>query len=103
MGWNNTVLPNAVMPFPLWELQGAQTPVMKPGGEEVEKLQLTHPGKMSPEQFQQATRDITSFLQYVSEPAALQREHYGIWVVLFLAMFTLLAYAIKKEFWKDVN
>jgi ubiquinol-cytochrome c reductase cytochrome c1 subunit len=104
VGWNNTVLPNAVMPFPLWELQGLQTAVMKPGSaEEVEKLQLTHPGKMSPEQFQQATRDLTSFLQYVSEPAALQREHYGVWVVLFLALFTFLAYLLKKEFWKDVH
>jgi ubiquinol-cytochrome c reductase cytochrome c1 subunit len=104
VGWNNTVLPNAVMPFPLWELQGTQTPVMKAGSSEaVEKLQLAHPGKMTPAQFQQATRDLTSFLQYASEPAALQREHYGIWVVLFLAFFTLLAYMLKKEFWKDIH
>jgi ubiquinol-cytochrome c reductase cytochrome c1 subunit len=104
VGWNNTVLPNAVMPFPLWELQGTQVAVMKPGSaDQVEKLQLAHPGKMNPEQFQQATRDLTSFLQYVSEPAALQREHYGIWVVLFLAFFTLMAYMLKKEYWKDIH
>ena len=107
VGWNNTVFPNASMPFPLWELQGLQTAVMAPAkaGEApaVEKLELSQPGKMTPAQFQQATRDLTNFLQYVSEPAALQRHHYGIWVLLFLAAFTLLAYFLKKEYWKDVH
>jgi ubiquinol-cytochrome c reductase cytochrome c1 subunit len=103
IGWNNTVLPNAAMPFPLAELQGQQTAVMKPGSDEVEKLTLSHPGKLTPAQFQQATRDLTSFLEYASEPAALQRHQYGIWVLLFLVMFTLLAYVLKKEYWKDVH
>lgn len=103
VGWNNTVFPNASMPNPLWELQGIQTAVRKDGSEEIEKLELSKPGKMTPEQYQQATRDLTNFLEYVSEPAALQRKHYGIWVLLFLAGFTLLAYMLKKEYWKDVH
>ena len=103
IGWNNTVLPNAAMPFPLAELQGQQTAVMKPGTDEVEKLTLSHPGKLTPAQYQQASRDLTSFLEYASEPAALQRHQYGIWVLLFLVMFTLLAYVLKKEYWKDVH
>ncbi|MCX7513719.1 cytochrome c1 [Frateuria hangzhouensis] len=103
VGWNNTVFPNASMPFPLWELQGIQTAVRKPGSEDVEKLELSQPGTMTPAQYQQAARDLTNFLAYVSEPAALQRHAYGIWVILFLALFTLLAYALKKEYWKDVH
>jgi ubiquinol-cytochrome c reductase cytochrome c1 subunit len=103
VGWNNTVFPNASMPNPLWELQGVQTAVKKDGEEGVEKLELSKPGKMTPAQFQQATRDLTNFLEYVSEPAALQRKHYGIWVLLFLGLFTLLAYTLKKEYWKDVH
>lgn len=103
IGWNNTALPNAAMPFPLWELQGMQTAVVKPGTDEVEKLELAKPGKLTPAQFQQATRDLTSFLEYASEPAALQRHHYGIWVLLFLAFFTFLAAMLKKEYWKDVH
>lgn len=107
IGWNNTTLPNAAMPFPMWELQGMQTAVMsaaKAGeGPTVEKLVLSHPGTMTPAQYQQATRDLTSFLEYASEPAALQRHHYGIWVLLFLAFFTLLALMLKKEYWKDVH
>ncbi len=104
VGWNNLTLPNAAMPFPLWELQGMQTAVMKPGSaHQVEKLELSQPGRLTPAQYQQATRDLTSFLQYVSEPAALQRHRYGVWVLLFLAFFTLLAYMLKKEYWKDVH
>lgn len=103
IGWNNTTLKNAAMPFPLWELQGEQTAVMKPGTHEVEKLQLTTPGTLTPVEYQQATRDLVNFLTYASEPAALQRHHYGVWVILFLALFTLLAYFLKKEYWKDVH
>ena len=104
VGWNNTVFPNASMPFPLWELQGVQVAQMKPGSsDQVEKLTLLRPGKLTPAQYQQAARDLTSFLEYVSEPAALQRRHYGIWVLLFLALFTFLAYLLKKEYWKDVH
>jgi ubiquinol-cytochrome c reductase cytochrome c1 subunit len=104
IGWNNTLLPNAAMPFPLSELQGMQTAQMKPGSSDaVEKLTLAHPGKMTPEQFQQVTRDLTNFLDYVSEPAALQRHHYGLWVLLFLGLFTLLAYVLKKEYWNDIH
>lgn len=103
VGWNNTVLLNAAMPFPLWKLQGEQTAVMGKGGQTVEKLELSHPGEMSPAQYRQATRDLVDFLAYVSEPAALQRRRYGVWVILFLGLFTFLAYLLKKEYWKDVH
>lgn len=103
VGWNNTVFPNASMPFPLWELQGIQTAVKKEGSDDVEKLELSQPGTLTPAQYQQATRDLSNFLEYAAEPAALQRQHYGIWVLLFLAGFTFLAYLLKKEYWKDVH
>jgi ubiquinol-cytochrome c reductase cytochrome c1 subunit len=48
-------------------------------------------------------RDITNFLDYAAEPAALQRTSVGIWVLLFLTLFTLLAYFLKQEYWKDVH
>jgi ubiquinol-cytochrome c reductase cytochrome c1 subunit len=82
-------------------------PVMKdakPGDDpQIASLKLEHPGKLTPEQYQQATRDLTNFLEYASDPAALERRHYGIWVVLFLLAFTFLAYLLKKEYWKDVH
>lgn len=106
-GWNNTVFPNASMPNPLWELQGVQHAVFAPAGagEEatVEKLELAQPGRLAPAQFDEAARDLTAFLQYVAEPAALQRHHIGIWVMLYLAGFTFLAWLLKHEYWKDVH
>lgn len=107
VGWNNTVFPNASMPNALWELQGLQVAVRAPAenGEEahIEKLELIQPGRMDAAQFSQAVRDITAFLQYAAEPAALKREATGLWVILYLALFTLLAYFLKKEYWKDVH
>jgi ubiquinol-cytochrome c reductase cytochrome c1 subunit len=27
----------------------------------------------------------------------------GVWVILFLTVFTVVAYLMKKEWWKDVH
>ena len=106
-GWNNTVFPSVSMPNVLWELQGSQRAVMSSAkaGEEahVEKLELANPGKLSPAQFDEAARDLTTFLDYAGEPAKVKREAMGAWVVLYLAFFTFLAYLLKHEFWKDVH
>lgn len=106
-GWNNTLFPNVSMPFPLWELQGVQTPVYAPvrRGEEpaIEKIELSTPGKLTPAQYDDTVRDLTAFLEYASEPAALQRHAIGVWVLFYLAFFTLLAYLLKHEYWKDVH
>ena len=74
------------------------------GGERpIERLVLASPGTQTAEQFDQSVRDITAFLEYAGEPAALKRQSLGVWVVLFLAFFTFLAWLLKKEFWKDVH
>ncbi len=108
VGWNNTVFKNASMPNVLWELQGLQVAEYgkpeKPGDEPpVEKLTLKQAGSMTPAEFHDATRDITAFLQYVSEPAAMKRHSLAPWVLLFLAVFTFLAWLLKREYWKDVH
>jgi ubiquinol-cytochrome c reductase cytochrome c1 subunit len=43
------------------------------------------------------------FLVYIGEPAQLQRRSLGFPVIVFLLFFTVLAYALKKEYWKDVK
>ncbi|HET7301173.1 MAG TPA: cytochrome c1, partial [Oleiagrimonas sp.] len=89
VGWNNTVLKNAAMPNPLWELQGIQVAKMSkatPGNPAaVEGLSIGRPGRMTPAQFHRATRDITAFLEYVSDPSALPRHSMAPWVLLYLA------------------
>ena len=106
-GWNNTVLPGASMPNVLWELQGTQRAVMAEHAEgaapHVERLELATPGRLSEQEFDRAARDIATFLAYVGEPSALKREAIGLWVILFLAGFTFLAWMLKKEYWQDVH
>lgn len=111
VGWNNTVFPNASMPNVLSELQGTQKLEVSSAKEHAsgaheaahEKLVQELPGKLNAEQFDEAVRDLTAFLQYVGEPAALNRQHMGLWVLLYLAVFTGLAWLLKKEYWKDVH
>jgi ubiquinol-cytochrome c reductase cytochrome c1 subunit len=102
VGWNNTVFPNASMPNALWELQGLQVAEKGEGGE-AQKLAIHTPGRATPEQYDQAVRDITTFLAYAGEPAALKRQSMGIWVLLYLAFFTFIAWLLKHEYWKDVH
>lgn len=107
-GWNNTVFPNAAMPHVLWELQGIQQPRFAEAHEagaapHVEALELVEPGLLAPADYDAAVRDLVTFLQYVGEPAALKRQSLGLWVLLYLALFTFIVWLLKKEYWKDVH
>jgi ubiquinol-cytochrome c reductase cytochrome c1 subunit len=109
-GWNNTVFPGVSMPNVLWELQGFRTPIYETQtddqGAEHEVLvgwnQVTE-GLESEQDFERTARDLTTFLEYLGEPARLQRESMGVWVLLYLALFTVLAYFLKLEYWRDVH
>jgi ubiquinol-cytochrome c reductase cytochrome c1 subunit len=39
----------------------------------------------------------------MSEPAQLKRKAIGVWVLMFLAVFLVLSYMLKKQIWKDVS
>jgi ubiquinol-cytochrome c reductase cytochrome c1 subunit len=104
-GWNNLALPNAAMPHVLWQLQGIQKPIYAThdGHEVIDHLTLAKPGLQSPEEFEETARDLVTFLEYLGEPAKLKRKNIGVWVLLFLALFALIAYALKAEYWRDVH
>ena len=103
--WNNLSLPNAAMPHVLWQLQGIQKPVYVADGEAqvIDHLELAVEGLQTPEEYEQTVRDLVTFLDYLGEPAKLERKSIGIWVMLFLAVFALLAFALKAEFWRDIH
>ena len=107
VGWNNKLFANASMPNPLWELQGLQQPVhgekTATGELPVEGFTLSQPGSQNAEEFDRTARDITAFLEYAGEPAALKRQSTGVWVILFLAFFTFIAWLLKTEYWRDVH
>lgn len=96
-GWNNTVFPNVAMPDVLWQLQGEQA--LGADG----KLSLEQPGKLTAAQYDADVADLVGYLQYMGEPAAHTRRRLGVFVLLFLSAFFVLAYALKREFWKDIH
>lgn len=109
-GWNNTILANASMPNVLWELQGIQRPVMETWTDEsgqeqtrIAELEIDQEGLMTPAEYDQALRDLVAFMTYLGEPAVLKRESMGIWVLLFLVVFTFLSWLLYKEYWRDIK
>ena len=104
-GVNNLVFPDVGMPNVMWKLQGTQKAVFQEhdGQKVFEKFEQVTPGTMSPAEFDVAMRDLTAFLSYVGEPIQMERKRLGVWVLLFIAVFFVLAYLLKKEYWEDVH
>jgi ubiquinol-cytochrome c reductase cytochrome c1 subunit len=109
-GVNNLYLPSAAMPHVLQELQGLQKPVFKNEPDEHGSARMVlvgvaamTPGALKPEEYDQFVRDIVNFLDYAGEPVKAKRESMGIFVTLFLLVFFVFAYLLKKEYWKDVH
>jgi len=103
-GTNNLALPGTAMPHVLSSLQGVQTAQFSEGEyPQWESFELVEPGQLSPEAYDGFVRDTVNFLEYVGEPAKAKREALGVWVILFLLVFTGFAYLLKKEYWKDVK
>jgi ubiquinol-cytochrome c reductase cytochrome c1 subunit len=109
-GVNNLYLPGAAMPHVLAERQGLQKPVFKNEPDDhgsarmvlVDVAAMT-PGGLKPEEYDQFVRDIANFLDYAGEPVKAKRQSMGIFVTLFLLVFFVFAYLLKKEYWKDVH
>lgn len=109
-GVNNVVFPKVGMPDVVENLQGAQKPVYKeitaPDGAKekvIVGLKQVTPGSMTPKQYDKWAKDIVTFLAWTSEPNKLEREHLGVWIVLLMVLFSIVAYFLKKAYWEDVH
>ena len=60
-------------------------------------------GEMSDDEYDRAARDLTNFLAYVGEPSRLESEALGLKVIGFLVILFILAFMLKKEYWRDVH
>jgi len=104
-GWNNAVFPLVAMPHALWTLQGEralETTSGEHGHIENKWVQLT-PGTQNTVQYDTTVRDLVNFLAYMGEPAASSRKRIGVLVLFALGILFIFAYALKKEYWKDVK
>ena len=109
-GVNNLYLPSAAMPDVLADLHGLQKPVFKNEQDERGNARMVlvgvdamTPGTMKPEEYDQFVRDIANFLDYAGEPIKDKRQSMGVFVMLYLLVFFVFAYLLKKEYWKDVH
>jgi ubiquinol-cytochrome c reductase cytochrome c1 subunit len=108
-GWNNTVFPGASMPNVLWKLQGIQEANFEEHDDhglitsQFKGFEKKTEGSLSDEEFNNNVRDIVNFLDYTAEPAKLIRLAYAPWVLLFLVVFTFLAYMLKVNYFKDIH
>jgi ubiquinol-cytochrome c reductase cytochrome c1 subunit len=110
LGVNNGVFANVGMPHVLAELQGLQIPRYRTepdghGGEHevLVGFDIIKPGSMSKSEYDNTIHDLVAFLDYVAEPYKQTRKNVGTGVIIFLLVFLVLAYKLKKEYWKDVH
>ena len=109
-GWNNLAYPNVAMPHALWELQGERKPLYNDVEEHGHKTQVfggkweqVKPGSMSPLEYDQAIGDLVGYMQWMAEPAQASRVRVGVWVLLFLLIFAVVAWRLNASYWKDVK
>ena len=127
-GWNNLVFPNVAMPHVLWTVQGVNTLVETeyedrekaeaaaiaakslakteplPNGKYIVKtLAQESPGSLSPVEYQGFVADLVNYLAYIAEPARNERINTGIAVLIFLGVLFAFAYALKRNYWKDIH
>jgi ubiquinol-cytochrome c reductase cytochrome b subunit len=120
-GVNNKVFKDVGMPHVLLELQGMQECAMGPvqahnggvkrdplTGEDIledpcGRFTISQAGEMTPEEFDGAMYDLVNFLAYMAEPMAADRQRIGIFTLLFITLFFVLAWLLNREYWKDVH
>jgi len=105
-GFNNLLMESVAMPHILWQLQGTQRAIFEKdehGGSVFTGFEPVTAGSMSTEEYDHFVLDLVNFLEYIGEPVQLQRRQLGVWVLLFLLVFGLFAYALKQEIWSDIK
>lgn len=122
-GVNNAVFPNVGMPHVLAPLQGrqihgcGQAPLIIDGEKQYDPLTgtpITHEvcdqltvvpgsGALSKAEYDEKVQNLVTFLAYSANPVKLESQRIGSYVLLFLAVFFVLAYLLKKEYWRDIH
>jgi ubiquinol-cytochrome c reductase cytochrome c1 subunit len=111
-GWNNLVYPNVAMPHVLWELQGVRSAkfveVKDPHDADkaihkFDRFEQVKAGKLSAIEYDTAMADLVSFMDWMSEPVQNKRRQLGVWVLLFLGLFGVIAWRLNASYWKEVK
>lgn len=111
-GWNNLAFPDVGMPNVLWQLQGQRDAKVVEQKDAHDPSKTAHvfagftqtsPGTMTPAQFDESVADLVAFLTWMAEPNQGLRVRLGVWVLLFMAAFTVVVWRMNAAFWKDIK
>ena len=111
-GWNNGAFPGVGMPHVLWELQGQQRALFEDRADPHEEGMVEHvlkgfepitAGTLNAAEYNSAVADLVAYLQWMSEPAQSSRVRIGVWVLMFLGIFTFIAWRLNAAYWKDIR
>ena len=109
-GVDNIVLAGTSMPHVLWELQGYQKANFTTHENDDGTITTTFDGfeqlsagSLDAEDYDDFVRDTTTFLAFIAEPIRQDRRKLGVWVLMYLIFFFILALMLKKQIWKDVK
>lgn len=111
-GWNNLAFPSVGMPHVLWQLQGQRVAKFTEQKDPHDPAKTTHvfagfeqtsPGTMTPSQYDESVGDLVAFMQWMAEPNQGLRVRLGVWVLLFMALFTVVVWRLNAAYWKDVK
>ncbi|MCP3850456.1 MAG: cytochrome c1 [Gammaproteobacteria bacterium] len=104
-GHNNAIFKDVGMPNVFWKQEGVKKAVYEEhdGVKTLVGVEVVEKGTMEPEEFDTMIRDLVAFLSYIGEPNQSYRKSLGVYVLIFLFVFFGFAYAMKKDYWKDVH
>jgi ubiquinol-cytochrome c reductase cytochrome c1 subunit len=109
-GWNNLAFRNIGMPNIFWEEQGERRPVFETrvvNGAETQvftgRWEQVTPGTMTPQQYDEMVADLVAYLAWMGEPMRADRIRIGVAVLIFLGLFTVIAWRLNAVYWKDVK
>ena len=111
-GWNNLAYPNAAMPHVLWEWQGQRVAKFVEEKDPHDASKAVHrfagfetltKGTQSQGEFDESVANLVAYLNWMGEPAQAARTRLGVWVLLFLSVFTVMAWRLNAAFWKDIK
>lgn len=60
-------------------------------------------GTMSQLEYDRTVTDLVNYMQYMAEPARLERRQIGFYALMLLGVLFMLVFALKKSYWKDVH
>lgn len=60
-------------------------------------------GTLSQVEYDKTVTDLVNYMDYMAEPARLQRRQIGFYALMLLGVLFILVFALKKSYWKDVH